>query len=86
MRDYIIRRVLLLIPNLFILATLTFFLARVLPGDVALGLVAEDGSVIDQEAVQVIRERLGLNDPHAGPICSLDVAAVAGRPWEVGCE
>ena len=63
MRDYIIRRVLLLVPNLFILATLTFFLARVLPGDVALGLVAEDGSVIDQEAVQVIRERLGLNDP-----------------------
>lgn len=63
MRDYIIRRVLLLIPNLFILATLTFFLARVLPGDVALGLVAEDGSVIDQEAVLVIRERLGLNDP-----------------------
>ncbi len=63
MRDYIIRRVLLLVPNLFILATLTFFLARVLPGDVALGLVAEDGSIIDQEAVEVIRERLGLNDP-----------------------
>ncbi len=65
MRDYIIRRVLLLIPNLFILATLTFFLARVLPGDVALGLASVDGNIIDQETVQVIRERLGLNEPLA---------------------
>ena len=65
MRDYIIRRVLLLIPNLFILATLTFFLARVLPGDVALGLATVDGNIIDQETVQVIRERLGLNEPLA---------------------
>ena len=63
MRDYIIRRVLLLIPNLFILATLTFFLARVLPGDVALGLISDQGNVIDYEAVQAIRDRLGLNDP-----------------------
>ena len=65
MRDYIIRRVLLLVPNLFILATLTFFLARVLPGDVALGLASVDGNIIDQETVQVIRERLGLNEPLA---------------------
>lgn len=65
MRDYIIRRVLLLIPNLFILATLTFFLARVLPGDVALGLATVDGNIIDQETVKVIRERLGLNEPLA---------------------
>ena len=63
MRDYILRRVLLLIPNLIILATLTFFLARVLPGDIALGLASDQGSVIDYEAVEVIRDRLGLNDP-----------------------
>ena len=63
MRDYIIRRVLLLIPNLFILATLTFFLARVLPGDVALGLATVDGNIIDQQTVETIRERLGLNEP-----------------------
>lgn len=65
MRDYIIRRVLLLVPNLFILATLTFFLARVLPGDVALGLATVDGNIIDQETIRVIRERLGLNEPLA---------------------
>ena len=63
MRDYIIRRVLLLIPNLFILATFTFFLARVLPGDVALGLVSDQGNIIDVAAVETIRDRLGLNDP-----------------------
>ncbi len=63
MRNYIIRRTLLLVPNLFILATLTFFLARVLPGDVALGLMSEDGNIIDVAAVETIRERLGLNDP-----------------------
>lgn len=63
MRNYIIRRVLLLIPNLFILATLTFFLARVLPGDIALGLTSDQGNVIDFATVETIRERLGLNDP-----------------------
>ena len=62
MRDYIVRRILLLVPNLFILATLTFFLARVLPGDVALGLASDQGNIIDVATVDAIRERLGLND------------------------
>ena len=63
MAAYIVRRLLLLIPNLFILATLTFLLVRVAPGDVAIALTSDDGQVLSQEALERTREQLGLNDP-----------------------
>jgi peptide/nickel transport system permease protein len=63
MRGYILRRLLLLIPNIFILATVIFFLVRVAPGDAALSLTSEDGRILSQEALDQTRERLGLNDP-----------------------
>ncbi len=63
MGAYIVRRLLLLIPNVFILATLTFLLVRVAPGDVAIALTSDDGQVLSQEALERTREELGLNDP-----------------------
>ena len=63
MGAYIVRRLLLLIPNLFILATLTFLLVRVMPGDAAIALTSDDGQVLSQEALEQTREQLGLNDP-----------------------
>ena len=63
MRGYIVRRLLLLIPNIFILATVIFFLVRVAPGDVAQTLTSEDGRILSQEALDQTREALGLNDP-----------------------
>ncbi len=63
MGAYIVRRILLLIPNLFLLATITFLLVRVAPGDAAIALTSDDGQVLSQEALARTREQLGLNDP-----------------------
>ncbi|MCL2199078.1 MAG: ABC transporter permease [Defluviitaleaceae bacterium] len=56
----ILRRVLILFPQLFIISVITFILATVMPGDALSGLV--DPSV-SREILELERERLGLNDP-----------------------
>ena len=43
MRAYIIRRLLLIIPTLFILSILVFLSVRFIPGDVIDVMVAKDG-------------------------------------------
>lgn len=63
MRAYILRRLLLIIPNIFILATAIFFLGRVASGDVAIALTSDSGQVVSQEALEKTRADLGLNDP-----------------------
>ena len=64
MRTYIIRRLLLLIPNLFIVASLVFLLVRLIPGDVIDAMVSEVGpgtsGAMDRAA---IKRRLGLDVP-----------------------
>ena len=64
LRTYVLRRLLLLIPNVFILATAIFFLMRVVPGDAAIALnLTGDGTILSWEDVEKTREELGLNDP-----------------------
>ena len=64
MRAYIIRRLLLLIPTLFILSILVFLSVRFIPGDVMDAMVLRlgyfDVSVVDREA---LAEKLGLDKP-----------------------
>ena len=66
MRKYVTQRLLLGIPTVFGAAVLIFVIMRIAPGDVAVliaiggGEGEEDRSV---EAVEVIREKLGLNKP-----------------------
>ena len=64
MRSYIIRRLLLLIPTLFILSILVFLSVRFIPGDVMDAMVLRlgyfDVSVVDREA---LAKRLGLDVP-----------------------
>ena len=63
LRTYIIRRLLLLIPNLFIVASLVFLLIRLIPGDIIDKIVAEMGpeaGVVDRAAIE---RRLGLDVP-----------------------
>ena len=61
MRAYIIRRLLLLIPTLFILSILVFLSVRFIPGDVMDAMVLRlgyfDVSVVDREA---LAEKLGM--------------------------
>ena len=64
MRAYVIRRLLLLIPTLFILSILVFLSVRFIPGDVMDAMVLRlgyfDVSVVDREA---LAKKLGLDLP-----------------------
>lgn len=60
LRRFIITRIALTLPMVFILATLVFFVMRVLPGDPVSSALGPKGT---PELVAQIREQLGLNDP-----------------------
>ena len=66
MQAYILRRLLLAVLTVAIVSVLIFTILRVAPGDVAMMVYTQgDEGVadIDQEALQRIRENLGLDDP-----------------------
>ena len=64
LRTYIIRRLLLLIPNLFIVTSMVFLLVRLIPGDIidamANEMGPEAGGSLDRAAIE---RRLGLDVP-----------------------
>jgi len=57
---YIIRRILIAIPTLFIVVTIAFVMIRVAPGDPA---EARLGDYATKEAVEALQEEMGLNIP-----------------------
>ena len=60
LRRYILTRILLTLPMVFILGTLVFFILRVLPGDPVSSALGPKGT---PEMIASIRAQLGLNDP-----------------------
>ena len=62
MRAYVARRLLLMIPTIFLLGTTLFFMLRVLPGDVAVGILTTEEASATPEEIEELREYLGLND------------------------
>jgi peptide/nickel transport system permease protein len=60
LRNFLITRVLLTIPMVFILATLVFFVMRVLPGD---PINSTLGPRVSEEQREVFRQQLGLDQP-----------------------
>lgn len=86
MLTYLIRRLVLMIPVVWVVVTMVFFVMRVVPGDPA---VAALGDYASQEAVEKVRERMGLNDPlivqyfrFLGRLIrgDLGVSIISGRP------
>ena len=67
MRDYIIRRVLLIIPGVFVLTLIVFTMVRLIPGDavvmIALQMSGGRSSNLDPELEARLRKRLGLDKP-----------------------
>lgn len=57
---YSIRRILATIPILIVVLTIVFLVVRVAPGDPARAML---GDFASQEAVEALRERMGLNEP-----------------------
>ncbi|NMC46682.1 MAG: ABC transporter permease [Chloroflexi bacterium] len=60
LKKFLVTRFLLTIPMILILVTLVFFIMRVLPGD---PIRSQLGPRVSEEQADVLRERLGLNDP-----------------------
>jgi peptide/nickel transport system permease protein len=63
MRQYILKRLLLMIPTLFGVAVLVFFLLRVAPGDIVELKYAGSGTFAPKEALDRERKQLGLDKP-----------------------
>lgn len=66
MRAYVIRRVMLIFPNLLLLTMVVFLSVRFIPGDVVDLLISEintEGVMSYEEARVMIREQLGLDTP-----------------------
>jgi len=51
-----------MIPTIFILGTVLFFMLRVLPGDLAVGILTTEEASATPEQIEELREYLGLND------------------------
>ena len=60
MFKYTLRRILLTVPTLLIIFTLVFVVVRVIPGDPA---TAALGDYASKQAVEALREKMGLNEP-----------------------
>lgn len=56
----ILRRVLLMIPQIFILSIIVFVIAQAMPGDPFTGLITPE---TDPAVIENLREQAGLNDP-----------------------
>lgn len=62
MWQYILKRILLMVPTLMGAALLVFFLMRLIPGDICEIRLAGSGLYVDEEQINVCRDQLGLND------------------------
>jgi oligopeptide transport system permease protein len=63
MTSYIIRRLLLIIPTVFLALSFLFFLFFALPGDPASLLAGGEARVVDPGVLERINDRYGLDDP-----------------------
>ena len=61
--QYIVRRILLMIPTLLGVAMVIFFLMRIVPGDIVELKYVGQGAMISQETLQKERQLLGLDRP-----------------------
>jgi peptide/nickel transport system permease protein len=63
MARFAARRLLLIVPTLFVVAVIIFVLLRVVPGDVVELRLVSGGSFVPRSVVEAERTRLGLNKP-----------------------
>jgi peptide/nickel transport system permease protein len=64
MRTYVAKRLLLIVPTLFGVAALVFFIMRVIPGDVTLLILGGDqAGRIDPAQIAAMKHQLGLDQP-----------------------
>ena len=62
MYKYTIKRILLMIPTLIGAAIVVFGLLRLIPGDVCELRMGGEGAYVDEKAIEICRDELGVND------------------------
>jgi len=60
MATYLLKRIILMVPTLVLVALMVFFLMHLIPGDPAVAIV---GAEADPKAIEEIRRTLGLDQP-----------------------
>ena len=66
MINYIIRRILIMVPTLAVISVLVFTIIQLPPGDIITSRLQElqaEGQEISEEQIIALRERYNLNDP-----------------------
>ena len=63
MKQYILKRLLLIIPTILGAGILVFFLMRIIPGDICLVRWVDYGTDLDPKLLELCRNELGLNKP-----------------------
>ena len=63
MTQYLIKRIMLMIPTLLGVAIIVFILMRVIPGDIVLLKMTSEGGSVSEEILAIERARLGLDQP-----------------------
>src|SRR3954454_9547554 len=66
MAKYIIKRVLYMIPTLFVISLISFTIIQLPPGDFLTSYVAQlrsQGEDLDAQAIQALQDHYGLNQP-----------------------
>lgn len=63
MAQYVLRRLLLSLPVLFLITVAFFFLAQALPGDAVLATMSADAGPVSASVIQQRRKELGLDRP-----------------------
>ena len=69
MREYLLKRVLLMVPTLFLVTILVFLMMRLIPGDVVLQML-EGYAYAD--TVEALRRELGPRQADAHPVSGMD--------------
>jgi len=75
MLQYVLGRFLLAIPTLLAVLTIVFVVARIIPGDPAQVIL---GDLASREALENLRERLGLNQPLSQQYLTFLLSALRG--------
>ena len=66
MLDYIVRRILWMIPTLLAISVVSFFIIQLPPGDFltsAIAMMREQGEAVDAAQLEALRDRYGLDQP-----------------------
>jgi peptide/nickel transport system permease protein len=64
--EFIIRRLILIVPTVFVISVISFIIIQLPPGDFLTSYVAtleSSGQIVDDGEIEALRERYGLGDP-----------------------